>query len=185
MPLLGRWRHCVRNHSASRAPSGPAGRPPRIGQPIRQSATGASEPGSGPECRRSPGSACWCSFAAVETSDWSPSAAEAQCRHAQIPAALRPLCVRGRTWQQNPRRARIGMIGASASARSCRCERVPSAHSYAEVSIFIRDQQCCDRYVAEHWYPPFGLARSPSRSWRELGRSWRSPHPDQPALGTL
>jgi 5-methylcytosine-specific restriction enzyme B len=31
-------------------------------------------PGSGPECRRSPGSACWCSFAAVETANWSPSA---------------------------------------------------------------------------------------------------------------
>jgi hypothetical protein len=34
-------------------------------------------------------------------------------------------------------------------ARTCRCERVPSAHSYAEVSIFIRDQPCCERYVAE------------------------------------
>ena len=40
--------------------------------------------------------------------------------------------------------------------RICRCERVPSAHSYAEISVFIRDQQCCERYVAEHWYPPLG-----------------------------
>jgi hypothetical protein len=95
-------------------------------------------PGSGPECRRSPGSACWCSFAAVETSDWSPSAAEAQCRHAQIPAALRPLCVRGRTWQQNLRRARIGLIGASASARSCRIEGVEHEHIYVSPGMFIR-----------------------------------------------
>ena len=27
-------------------------------------------------------------------------------------------------------------------------------HSYAELSISIRDQQCSERYVAEHWYPP-------------------------------
>ena len=54
----------------------------------------------------------------VETADWSRSTAGAQCRHARIPASLRPRCVRGRTWQQNLRRARIGMIGAAASARS-------------------------------------------------------------------
>jgi hypothetical protein len=55
MPRLGRWGHCVRNHSASRTPSSPAGRPPPIGQPTRQLAAGASVPGSGSECRRSPG----------------------------------------------------------------------------------------------------------------------------------
>jgi hypothetical protein len=45
---------------------------------------------------------------------------------------------------------------------TCRCERVSSAHPYAEAGIFIRDQQCCERYVAEHWYPPSGWARSPN-----------------------
>ena len=41
-------RHCVPTHSASRA-FRPGGRPPRMGQPIRQPATGASVPGPGPE----------------------------------------------------------------------------------------------------------------------------------------
>jgi hypothetical protein len=72
----------------------------------------------------------------VETADWSPSAAEAQCRHARIPASLRPLCVRGRTWQQNLRRARIGMIGAAASARSSsRNEHFTRVHIYAQSGI--------------------------------------------------
>jgi hypothetical protein len=31
---------------------------------------------------------------------------------------------------------------------TCRCERVPPSHSYAEASISIRDQQCHERYVA-------------------------------------
>ena len=42
----------------------------------------------------------------------------------------------------------------------CRCERVPPSHSYAEASIFIRDQQCRERYVAGRWYPTLGWARS-------------------------
>jgi hypothetical protein len=50
----------------------------------------------------------------------------------------------------------------------CRCERVPSAQAYAEFSISIRDQQCGERHVAEHGYPPFGWARSPNRSGRSL-----------------
>jgi hypothetical protein len=37
----------------------PGGASARIGQPIRQPATGASVPRSGPECRRSPGAARW------------------------------------------------------------------------------------------------------------------------------
>ena len=35
----------------------------------------------------------------------------------------------------------------SGTARICRCERVLSAHSYAVVSIYIRDQHCSERYV--------------------------------------
>src|SRR5215472_8197589 len=46
--------------------------------------------------------------------------------------------------------------------RSCRCERVPPSHSYAETSISIRDQQCRERYVAGRWYPTLGWARSPN-----------------------
>lgn len=105
-------------------------------------------PGSGPECRRSPGSACWCSFAAVETADWSQSAAEAQRRHAQIPASLRPLCARGRTWQHNLRRANR-MIGASASARSCRIEDLALVDAYARVSMIIRRRRSRRRYPAK------------------------------------
>ena len=37
--------------------------------------------------------------------------------------------------------------------RSCRCERVRSAHAHTEVGISIRDQQCGERHVAEHRYP--------------------------------
>jgi hypothetical protein len=29
------------------------------------------------------------------------------------------------------------------------------AHPYAEISIFIRDQQCREKYVAEHWCRPW------------------------------
>ena len=45
-----------------------------------------------------------------------------------------------------------------AHARTCRCERVPSAHLYAEASIPIRDLQCV-RHVAENPYPSPGRAR--------------------------
>ena len=47
------------------------------------------------------------------------------------------------------------------STAHSRCER-PFAHSYAEVCISIRDQQCSERYVAERWYPPSAWARSPT-----------------------
>ncbi len=69
----------------------------------------------------------------VETADRSRSTAEAQCRHARIPASLRPRCVQGRTWQQNLRRARIG---AAASARSSsRNEYFIRVHIYAQSGI--------------------------------------------------
>jgi hypothetical protein len=64
----------------------------------------------------------------------------------------------GTPWS-HPSCAQNGRSGAAqpvANAHSCRYERVPSAHPYAEVSIFIRDQQCSDKYVAEYSHPPLG-----------------------------
>jgi hypothetical protein len=63
-----------------------------------------------------------------------------------------------------PRVARKRMPAVSPESTGSRCERVPSAHAYAELGISIRDQQCSGRHVAEHWYPPFGWARSPNRN---------------------
>jgi hypothetical protein len=55
------------------------------------------------------------------------------------------------------------------NARICRCERVPSAHAYAEFSISIRNEQCGERYVAEHWYPPLWVGQI-AHSVRVAGR---------------
>ncbi len=59
-----------------------------------------------------------------------------------------------------------------AELRSCRCERVPPMHSYAELASPSGDQQCSERYVAEHWYPPSEWARSPNIVLRRLCSSF-------------
>ena len=70
----------------------------------------------------------------------------------------------------------------SAGSRSCRCERVPFVHPYAEVSISIRDQQCGEQYVAKHWHPPSACARSPTRRSRSLCQSLPRGRADCPIL---
>ena len=65
----------------------------------------------------------------------------------------RPLSARAETFKSRE---------GCGTPRTCRCERVPASHSYAEASISIRDQQCRERYVAGRWYPTLGWARSPN-----------------------
>src|SRR5215813_14390118 len=76
--------------------------------------------------------------------------------------ALRAPDVRRLSHAEQVDLVRHDQAGPLPGDRTCRCERVPPSHSYAEASISVRDQQCRERYVAGRWYPTLGWARSPN-----------------------
>jgi hypothetical protein len=83
------------------------------------------------------------------------------CRRQRGTVRRHPLRREVRCWRplQRDSAGRLPLSGHAGSRlriRSCRCERVPPSHSYAEASISIGDQQCRERYVAGRWYLPSG-----------------------------